>query len=149
VIFVTVGTTMAYDSLIQEMDALVEQGQIQDRVVCQIGRGEYVPKHCEYFRFRPSIDDLIDEAELVISHGGSTVIALIAAGKRCVIMANKDAADSHQRDFLRLITKQIDILWSEEVADLGSLIDKAYDADPSHKKLPSLANDLIEYIGSI
>jgi beta-1,4-N-acetylglucosaminyltransferase len=145
-IFVTVGTTMAYDSLIQEVDNLVERRFIQDKVICQIGNGEYVPKNCEYFRFRPSIDDLISEAVLVISHGGSTVMALISLQKRCVIMANKAAADSHQRDFLRLISNEINILWSEDVAELSDLIVKAYDTEIYYKKPPSLAYDLVKYI---
>ena len=56
-IFVTVGTTR-FEALIVEVDRLAASATAEP-VLCQIGSGDYEPAHCDYFRFRPSIDDLI------------------------------------------------------------------------------------------
>ena len=53
-IFVTVGTAH-YDPLIEELDRLVERGEITEPVIAQIGRGKYIPRNMRYFRFIKSL----------------------------------------------------------------------------------------------
>jgi len=55
-ILVTVGSTN-HDDLIKSVDKLICNGEIRDKVVCQIGRGKYEPKNCKWFRFDPKIDE--------------------------------------------------------------------------------------------
>lgn len=148
-ILVTVGTTMAFDAMVREIDNLVGTKKIQEEVVCQIGPGKFVPKHCKYFRFRPSIDDLLEEADIVVSHGGSTVFSLIRMGKKCVIIPNPDAADSHQLDLMRMLSKRIEICWSEDVKDLRQLIERSKSAAINHTSKNHLADDLFMYLQGI
>lgn len=147
-IFVTVGTTQ-FNALIQEVDKLAERGFFPEPVICQIGNGSYTPKHCEYFRFRPSLEDLLQEASVVISHGGTTAMALAAQQKRCVIIVNNILADNHQLEFTRLVAKDSGIPWSENPADLASLFQKALTMEISFSKKPSLVHDLLDYINSL
>jgi beta-1,4-N-acetylglucosaminyltransferase len=149
-IFVTIGTTIPFDSLIQKVDGLVEEGLISEKVICQIGNGKYVPKNCEYFRFMPNIDDLVSKSSLVVSHGGTgSVFSLLEQGKKFVAVANPDAADKHQFEFLRRLSQDIPLHWASNLSDLNEVIQKARVAEVSHVKMPSLVEDLIKYISHL
>ena len=87
-VFVTVGTT-SFDALVEAMDSeemvqtLIERGY--DSLTIQRGRGTYVPKHIvtstsserssaikvQVVEFLPSLDAILKEASLVISHAGA------------------------------------------------------------------------------
>lgn len=147
-IFVTVGTTMAFDTLIRKVDQLVADGTIAEPVICQIGTGTYEPEHCKFFRFRPSLDDLFDEADVVITHGGATVISLLVARKRFVAVPNDRAADQHQLHFLERMARQAALHWTSDLSQLGPLIATAKGPYPDFDRMPSLADDLKTYLRS-
>lgn len=148
VIFVTVGTTH-FDSLIQAVDQLVADKQITERVICQIGAGKYEPMHCEFFRFQKSIDDWLTRADLVLTHGGSTVFALLVEGRRFVAVANTDLAHDHQSRFLRGLSQEVPILWTRNASDLAQLIQMAFNREPCRLNFPRLGDDLAAYINSL
>lgn len=141
VIFVTVGTTH-FDTLIQEIDELIGSGVISDHVVCQIGSGTYVPKHVEHFRFQPSIDDWMERADLVICHGGATVMSLLQKNKRFVAIANTVLAGDHQTAFLTRLAQSVGFPWSREVKAVGPLIETALNQPAPSLDLPHLAVEL-------
>jgi beta-1,4-N-acetylglucosaminyltransferase len=147
-IFVTVGTTMAFDKLIRKVDELVADGTLSERVVCQIGKGTYEPKHCEFFHFRRSLDDFLAEADLVITHGGATVISLLVAHKRFVAVPNDIAADQHQLHFLERMAKQTTLHWTSDISQLASVITVARAQNPDFDQMSSLADDLKAYLRS-
>ncbi|MDD2878132.1 MAG: glycosyltransferase [Acidiphilium sp.] len=121
-IFVTVGTTMPFDELLVEVDRLAGEGFLSQELICQGGQSKYRMIHGEQFIGRPSIADLIDQASLVISHGGATVIQLLIARKPFIAFPNPRGAGDHQTSFLRKIAQVSDISWSSDIADLCSLI---------------------------
>lgn len=141
VIFVTVGTTH-FDSLIREIDRLVACGLIADRVVCQYGAGKYVPTHVEGFTFQPTIEHWLDSADLVICHGGSTVLAMLQRGKRFVAIANTDLAGDHQSKMLTKLAQIAGFPWSRDVKDLEQLIARALSSPVPHLELPQLGDTL-------
>ena len=53
-IFVTVGTSLPHDGLIEKIDELAGAGILNDEVIAQIGAGSYIPKNIQYIRFTPS-----------------------------------------------------------------------------------------------
>lgn len=120
-IFVTVGTTGPFDELLEEVDRLAAANFFGEDVLCQGGQSKYRMQHGEQFVGRPSIADLIAQSSLVISHGGSTVVELLRAGKAFVAFANTRLADDHQSVFLRQVAAIADISWSRNVADLARL----------------------------
>jgi beta-1,4-N-acetylglucosaminyltransferase len=54
-ILVTVGSTN-HNDLIKAIDELIAEKKITEKVVCQIGKGNYIPKNCDFFRFDLEID---------------------------------------------------------------------------------------------
>jgi UDP-N-acetylglucosamine transferase subunit ALG13 len=121
-IFVTVGTTMPFDELFVEVDRLAGTGFFHEEVICQSGQSSYKMSHCEQFVGRPSIDDLIADSSLVISHGGATVIQLLIAQKPFVAFPNPRGAGDHQGSFLEQVASMSDISWSKDVQDLARLV---------------------------
>jgi len=121
VILVTVGTTMPFDGLLQEVDRLAGQDFFGEQVLCQTGQSTYCMKHCEQFMARPSIDALIAESSMVISHGGATVVQLLIARKPFVAFPNPVGAGDHQTSFLTQVAGMSDISWSRNVGDLAAL----------------------------
>jgi UDP-N-acetylglucosamine transferase subunit ALG13 len=126
VIFVTVGTTLPFDDLVRFVDGMVERGDITEPVRCQIGPGTYEPQRCEWFRFKPELQAEIENASLVIGHGGTgTVTGLLGAGKPFVAVANPAGADNHQRDFLDRLSHVNPFLWTDRLDALPALIEQA------------------------
>lgn len=149
-IFVTVGTTLSFDVLIEAVDNFAAAGSIPGPVVCQIGNGAYIPKNCEHFRFQASIDDWIKKASLVVCHGGTgTVLALLSMKKNFIAVANKLGADDHQAQFLARLNKNIPILWTGEVGELPGLVQKAASFRPDEIKAERVSDDIRRYINSL
>ena len=123
-IFVTVGTTMPFDELLKEVDLLASEGVLGEDVICQGGQSSYRMSHGEQFMGRPSIDDLIERSSTVITHGGSTVIQLLIAGKPFVAFPNPRGAGDHQTSFLEAIARASDISWSRNIKDLHRLLNE-------------------------
>lgn len=148
-IFITVGTTLHFDELIEAVDSLVGKGQISESVVCQIGNGKYIPKNCEYFRFQKSIEEWIHQSSLVICHGGTgTVFPLITMGKAFVAVANSRGAHDHQSQFLSQLGKMGCLLWTRDIDKLHMLIQKASIFKPQPFHPEHVADDLTDYLNS-
>lgn len=145
-IFVTVGTTH-FDPLIQAVDGLAAAGRLTDSVLFQIGSGRYEPRNGAFFRFKPSIDDELASADLVITHGGITVLSLLANRKRFVAVANTVLADNHQRGYLKSLGERSSMIWTDRVDNLAELVDRALASEPPRIEAPSLAPDLLRYMG--
>ncbi len=122
-IFVTVGTT-DFDSLVQRMDELAPC--LEEKVICQIARGSYIPVNCEWFRFAPSLDAYLDEARLVVSHGGlGSIMEVIRLGKPLVGVSNPDRHDLHQEDLLGTLEAGDYIHWCRSLDALPEGIARA------------------------
>jgi UDP-N-acetylglucosamine transferase subunit ALG13 len=122
VILVTTGTTMPFDELLAEMDRLAGTGILGEPVLCQSGQSTYRMQHAEQFMAAPTLADLIEQASLVVTHGGATVVQLLIARKPFVAIPNPRGAGDHQTGFLREIATMADISWSPTVTDLETLI---------------------------
>ncbi len=117
-IFVTVGTT-DFDELAARMDELA--AGLEEEVVIQTGRGSYVPRNADHFRFAPALDDYYRRASLVVSHGGlGTLIEVLRLGKPLIGISNPDRFDLHQDELLGELERGGFLLWCR---DLGCLAD--------------------------
>lgn len=140
-IFVTVGTTH-FDALVQEVDRLAGLGRLPGPIECQIGSGTYEPRHCAFFRFRRSIDDLLAGADLTICHGGATVFSLLALGRRFVAVPNTALADDHQTKLLAHLAKYVSLHWAPSVSDLERVAAAALASPAPRLTQPHLADFL-------
>ena len=43
-IFITVGSTLPFDPLLQTIDDLIAQGELQGDVICQTGTSKYIAR---------------------------------------------------------------------------------------------------------
>lgn len=144
-IFVTVGTTH-FDALVEAVDKYYLSTRTGEVLLFQIGAGSYQPTSGEFFRFKPSIDAELDSASLVITHGGMTVLGLLAKRKRFVAVANSSLADDHQTSMLRRISSNSSLIWTNQVSGLPACIERAMSSDPASWTGPSLAKDLNDYL---
>jgi UDP-N-acetylglucosamine transferase subunit ALG13 len=147
-IFVTVGTTH-FDGLIRAVDRLAEAGHLGMRVVCQIGAGSYEPSFCEYFRYKPNLDRELQDAGLIVTHGGFTVLEAIFRGKRAVAVVNTDLQGNDQGQFLEALAEEVPLLWTRDLSQLGALVQKALSGEPARWRPPCLADDLNAFLGRL
>lgn len=129
-ILVTVGTTMPFDELLAEVDRLAADGFFDEEVTTQFGQSSYRMAGGMQFMARPSIDDLIEESSIVITHGGATVLQLLLLRKPFVAFPNPRGAGDHQTKFLGQVAEVLDISWSKDVRDLARLFAERRESGP-------------------
>jgi len=118
-IFVTVGTS-DFDQLIEKVDELAPS--LDEKVLVQIGNGEYIPQHCEYFRFAPSLAPYYAQADLIVAHAGlGTTMEVLQSGKTLISVENVTCIDSHQTDMLGALAKYGYLIWCRNLDELSSL----------------------------
>jgi len=147
-IFVTVGSSLPHDELIEKFDDLVEQGQIQDEVVAQIGAGQYIPKNIEYIRFTPSLEEFYQRAEIVVSNcGAGTIMENVTKGCRLVVIQNPDITGGHEWELVTKMEKGNHLLWCKDIKELANMIETAKTKTfvkfvPEKLSLPKLIEEL-------
>ncbi|MHA1484442.1 MAG: glycosyltransferase [Candidatus Thorarchaeota archaeon] len=118
----TVGTAH-FDPLIKEMDRLVQQGIVQDKVVAQIGRGSYIPKNFPFFRFMKSLNAAYDWADVIVSTGGAgTTIECVKRGLRLVVVENRTLMEGHQAQLIGMMSRRKHLVWCRELSELSDCI---------------------------
>lgn len=126
-IFVTVGThEQPFNRLIKTIDLIKHKGIIKEDVFLQIGYSTYIPKYCEYKRFlSPStISKLMDEASIIITHGGpSSFVEALQHNKVPIVVPRQkkfnEHVNDHQFSFCRELHKRGFPI--KVVEDVGSL----------------------------
>ena len=87
-ILVVLGTQdKQFDRLLKDVDKLIDDKVINDKVVVQAGQTKYESKNMEIFDLipAPEFEELLDKADLVITHGGAgTILSAIKKGKRII-----------------------------------------------------------------
>ncbi|KAF8479346.1 glycosyltransferase family 1 protein [Russula ochroleuca] len=141
----TVGSTR-FDALVDAafsqpvLDALTQKGYSD--VVVQCGNsqvGEFSPTDREgnvrrhgvdidVWRFKPSLDEEYDAADLVIGHAGSgTILDVLRRGKPLIIVPNPTLLDNHQEDMAHSMGK----LGHARVSTVNELAQSVMDLDTS------------------
>jgi beta-1,4-N-acetylglucosaminyltransferase len=148
-IFITVGTGN-FDRLIRAIDNSAKS--LKEKIVAQIGDGEYLPQNIEYFRFKPNLNKEYGQARLIIAHGGAgTTFELLKMGKKLISVANLDRTDKHQEDILRALSKKRYILWCRNPNEIYKSIAAAKSFKFQKYKKPEchIANEIKEYLEGI
>lgn len=158
-IFVTVGTAGKFSELIKCIDRLVGEKVITDQVVCQIGKSDYLPVYCDYYRFKSSIIDDIKAADLVITHGGATVMECLSEKKIVIAVPNRSVANDHQYKFLQYLHKKNMCVCCFSLEELPQLIRDFKDKrnifelfgvkQKIMEEVPNLAEDIVEYLNTL
>ena len=99
-VFVSVGSMMPFDRLVQAMDEWAA-AHPQVPVEIQIGRGKYEPRHASFVRLMPVADyrQRVADARLFVAHAGmGSIIAAIEAGKPLLMLPRLQAQGEHNTD---------------------------------------------------
>ena len=129
-IFVCTGTQVyQFDRLLKEVDRLVEEGIIKDKVFAQTGASTYIPKNYEFKPFL-SFDEFKeyqDKASLVITHGGTgALVSASKLGKNIVavprLVKYGEHTDDHQLQIIDVMEKEGYIRAAYSMDELGKTI---------------------------
>lgn len=115
-IFVTVGTGK-FDLLIKEIDNLAPN--LNQKIIAQIGKGKYIPQNIQYFRFKKSLQEEYQKADLIIAHAGAgTTYEIISQNKKLISIANLNRTDNHQLDIVKKLSQENYLLWCKNIHNL-------------------------------
>ena len=70
-IFVTLGSQkFQFNRLLKELDRLIVEKKIEDKIFAQTGYSDYKPEHFEYKEFldRDEFKKIMQESDIVIAH---------------------------------------------------------------------------------
>lgn len=131
-ILVTLGTQdFPFDRLLKEIDRLIEENVITERVYAQIGYSSYSPKHFETVQFLPfeGFEEKLDASSTVITHAGTgTIVTALKKGKKVIAVSRLkkygEHVDDHQTEIVNLFSEQKFILGVLEVELLEQAIKK-------------------------
>jgi UDP-N-acetylglucosamine transferase subunit ALG13 len=98
-IFVTIGTQIPFDRLIQAIDELAVE--INEPVIAQVNKGCYIPEHLKTIEFLSpdEFNKLLEEARLIIAHAGTgTIISALMKKKPIIVMPRLAYLKEHRND---------------------------------------------------
>lgn len=103
-IFITLGSQkFQFNRLLKEVDKLVADRTIADKVFAQIGYSDYKPVNFEYKDFldREEFSREMDKAQVIITHGGTgAIIEAVKKGKKVIAVPRLakygEHVDNHQ-----------------------------------------------------
>ena len=99
-IFVTVGTQLPFDRLIEAMDAFASKYP-QHRVIGQVGKTGLTVSSMTAFEFMPPADftAAFEEATVVVAHAGTgSILAARQAGKPLIVVPRRADRGEHRSD---------------------------------------------------
>lgn len=112
-IFVATGSLRPFLRLLEEVDHLIEQYHITEKVIVQAGYTKYTAKNFTSFEFVSDKDfkKYIEEASIIITHAGSgALFNAIKSGKKTIAFArlkkHNEAIDDHQLELATKLTAE-------------------------------------------
>ena len=151
-ILVLLGTQdKEFPRLLQAIDREIEQGNIHEKVIVQAGQTKYTSKNMEIFDFlsEPEFEKLMDEADLIITHGGAgSILSAIKKGKKVIAAARlakyHEHHNDHQKQIISEFASQGYILELKDFNRIGNLIEKSKKFKP--KKFESNTHNMVKLI---
>lgn len=140
-----------FSRLLKAVDKEIEKGTIKDKVIVQAGQTKYKSDNMEIFDLveGPKFEKLIDEADIIITHGGvGSILSGIKKNKKIIAAARlskyKEHHNDHQKQIIEEFVKEGYILELTNFNDLGSLIKKIKNFKP--KKFVSNTKNMVKLI---
>lgn len=125
-IFITVGTVLPYDALIQMMDTMRALLKVKDKVYAQIGRGKYIPKNMKYLRFVGNMNEVYERADIIISAcGAGTVLENVVHGRKLIVVQNPGITGRYERDLVSKLESLGCLIWCKNLSSLMACIDES------------------------
>lgn len=150
-IFLSVGTQLGFDRLVEAVDIWAQSLPSID-VYAQIGQGDYIPRNMGYCRYLSASEytKIFENAKVVVSHAGmGTIISCLTQSKPIVIMPRLAELGEHRNDHQVATCKRFaafpgcNIVYSVE--ELSSVLDNMAALKPGHLR-PHASDELITAI---
>ena len=154
-IFVTVGTQ---DKPFDRLFRYLEEADIKDRVVVQSGFTKYKSSKYEVYDYldKDKFDKYLDEADIIITHGGvGTIMKALIDHKKVIAIARlskyKEHQNDHQLQIISSLKSEGYILELNEDNKLEDLLQEAKDFKVPEIKSNNkeLINKLEDYIDNL
>lgn len=133
-IFVTVGTQLPFDRMIEAVDDWAGGAATRD-VFAQIGPSDYKPRHIEHTSFIAPAEcrERMAAAQLVVAHAGmGSILSALELGTPVLVMPRLASLGEHRNEHQLATAKRMGELGHVTVADderaLVRLLDR-FDAD--------------------
>jgi len=151
-IFVTLGTNdESFVRLLKAIDKEIKNGTIKEKVVVQAGCTKYNSKNMTILDLVPrdEFEKLIEECDLLITHGGvGSILTGINKGKKVIAVPRlskyNEHGNDHQLQIVENFKKRKYILSCNDLNKLGKTIEKAKKFKP--QKFVSNTNNIITMI---
>ncbi len=151
-ILVILGTQdKEFPRLLEAIDREIENGTIHEKVIVQAGQTKYTSKNMEVFDFlpEPEFEKLMDEANLIITHGGAgSILSAIKKGKKIIaaprLAEYHEHHNDHQKQIISEFASQGYILELQDFNKIGKIIEKSKKFKP--KKFESNTINMINLI---
>ena len=156
-ILVMLGTqNNSFHRLLEEIDDLINKGIINDEVVVQAGHTKYKSKNMKIFSLIPleELEELIEKADLIITHGGvGSIISSLKKGKKVIAVPRlheyQEHVNNHQKEIVETFDKKRYIIGIQDVKELNEAIEKSKDFVPekylsSNKKMLNIIENFID-----
>ena len=155
-IFLILGTQkFQFNRLLIEMDRLVKNCIVKDKVFAQIGYSSYLPKNYEYCDFLEQFEfeKKIKESDFVITHAGvGSILSALDMNKKVIMIPRKreygEHIDDHQCEIANKYSELNYCILCNDVNDLEKAIKKVNIFESSYKPNLSLNNSISDYIVS-
>ncbi|MBO4245583.1 MAG: beta(1,3)galactosyltransferase EpsH [Bacilli bacterium] len=150
-ILVTVGTQdKSFKRLINEIDRLVKEKKIKDKVIMQTGYTEYNGL-IEHFNFAPEdeLNEMVKKCDILITHAGvGSIFKGLEYGKKVIAIPRlkkyHEHVNNHQLDISKNFLEAGYIKVVNDIADLGNTIKNINKFNP--KKLEIDNQELIDTV---
>ncbi len=152
-IFVTVGTQLPFERLVQAMDAWAGNHPGEE-IFMQTGETTYQPHHCAFKPYtRPDEwEDCFSRAALVVSHAGmGTILKSLDRGKSLILMPRLAALGEHRNDHQVATAARFDGFPNVRIVNESSELVAALDNPPVTVAPvdPSASANLNQLIGAL
>ena len=108
-IFVTVGTqNFPFNRLLRELDHLVSENFLKDKIIAQIGYSTYIPKNYTFYDFLDpkEMERYYDQARFIICHGGtSSIFKSLEYNNKTIVVPRLKIYEEHIEDHQIEISK--------------------------------------------
>lgn len=156
-ILVLLGTqNNQFTRLLQEIEKCIENGIINQRVVVQAGFTKFQSDKMHIFDLKPKevIDNLIDEADFVITHGGvGSILMAIRKNKKVIAVPRlsefNEHVNNHQRQIVEIFNDKGHIIGIQNLEDLSEAIKQIDEFKPvpysgNNSKMLSIIENFID-----
>ncbi|MBN1123709.1 MAG: hypothetical protein JXA82_01780 [Sedimentisphaerales bacterium] len=154
-IFVTVGTQLPFDRMVQFVDDACEKGLIDKEVFGQIGVGAVSPMHFPSVdvMLKKEYDQVFHEAEYIISHAGMGTISLaFSLNKRILVIPRlsqyNEVVNDHQSHIADFFEREGYLLAARNAEEFGRKIQQlpSFTPRPREKTVSSIVQAIQNFL---